>query len=45
MNSFAFVGAGLLAKNDNAVFLLNHSACFASKLAPTGFCVEGLHHG
>ncbi len=39
------VGAGLLAKNDNAVYLMDRSACFASKPAPTWFCVEGLHHG
>jgi hypothetical protein len=45
MNGLAFVGASLLAKNDNAVFLLNRSACFASNPAPTGFCVEGLRHG
>ncbi|EJN16906.1 hypothetical protein PMI36_05862 [Pseudomonas sp. GM79] len=45
MNALAFVGAGLLAKNDDAVFLLNRSACFASKPAPTGFSVEVEHHG
>jgi hypothetical protein len=44
------VGAGLLAKNDNAVFLLNRGACFASKsdrrtAAPTWVFVEGLYRG
>jgi hypothetical protein len=39
------VGAGLLAKNDNAVFLLNRGACFASKPAPTWVFVEGLYRG
>ncbi len=45
MNTLPYVGAGLLAKNDNAVCLTDRSVCFASKPAPTGFCVEGLHRG
>ncbi len=45
MNALASVGAGLLAKNDDAVRLPNRGACFASRLAPTGFDVEGLHRG
>ncbi|MCX2899078.1 hypothetical protein [Pseudomonas mandelii] len=45
MNALAFVGAGLLAKNDDAVFLLNRSACFASKPAPTVIGAEGRDHG
>jgi hypothetical protein len=50
MNSLGLVGEGraalrLLAKNDNAVFLINRSVCFASKPAPTGFNVEAQAHG
>jgi hypothetical protein len=45
MNIRPFVGAGLLAKNDNAVLLSDRGACFASKPAPTGFGVEGSNHG
>ncbi len=39
------VGAGLLAKNDDAVFLLDRSACFASKPAPTELSVGVQNHG
>jgi hypothetical protein len=45
MKRLTFVGASLLAKNNDAVCLPNRSAYFASRLAPTGFCVEGLHRG
>ncbi|WP_269084719.1 hypothetical protein [Pseudomonas sp. RIT-PI-q] len=41
----ALVGAGLLAKNDNAVYLIDRGACFASKPAPTRFGVEVENHG
>ncbi|MHC8316889.1 hypothetical protein [Pseudomonas sp. LB3P31] len=45
MNTLPNVGAGLLAKNDDAVLLLNRSACFASKPAPTVIGAEGGDHG
>jgi len=45
MNTQPYVGAGLLAKNDNAVYLTDCGVCFASKPAPTGFSVGAGNHG
>ncbi|VVO76405.1 hypothetical protein PS838_01571 [Pseudomonas fluorescens] len=45
MNMDAFVGASLLAKNDNAVYLKYRGVCFASRLAPTGFSAGVKNHG
>ncbi|AHZ70449.1 hypothetical protein OU5_3370 [Pseudomonas mandelii JR-1] len=45
MNTQTYVGASLLAKNDDAVCLLNRGVCFASRLAPTGFGEEVGNHG
>ena len=45
MNALAFVGAGLLAKQATRSGRRTASSFFASKPAPTGFNVEGLHHG
>ncbi|VVO26106.1 hypothetical protein PS914_01248 [Pseudomonas fluorescens] len=41
----ALVGAGLLAKNDNAVYLTDRGVCIASKPAPTGISAEVGNHG
>jgi hypothetical protein len=45
MNAQPYVGASLLAKNDDAVCLLNRGVCFASRLAPTGILVGVGNHG
>ena len=45
MNMELFVGASLLAKNDDAVCLTHRGVCFASRLAPTGVLGGGMNHG
>jgi hypothetical protein len=39
------VGAGLLAMNDNAVYLTDRGVCIAGKPAPTGVSAEVWNHG
>ncbi|SDT74479.1 hypothetical protein SAMN04490206_5679 [Pseudomonas umsongensis] len=45
MSAMAFVGASLLAKNDDAVYLPNRGVCFASRLAPTWLSAQVRNHG
>ncbi len=40
-----YVGASLLAMNDDAVCLLDRSACIASRLAPTRALGRDINHG
>jgi len=45
MNTDLPVGASLLAKNDDAVYLMHRVVCFASRLAPTRDLERGMNHG